>query len=53
MLAEIGLTGKVSLPKANVSKDRGGGYRDYYSEASRALVADWYAPEIRHFGYEF
>ncbi len=53
VLAEIGLTGQVTLPKANVSKARDGTFRDYYTEASRALVADWYAPEIRHFGYEF
>ena len=52
VLAEIGLTGQVTLPKANVSKDRRG-YADYYEPASRQLVADWYGPEIRHFGYEF
>lgn len=53
VLAAIGLTGKVELPRANVSRDRKGSYRDYYTEASKALVADWYAPEIRHFGYTF
>jgi hypothetical protein len=53
VLAEIGLGGQVELPRANVSKDRSGSYRDYYDERSRALMADWYAPEIKHFGYEF
>lgn len=53
VLGEIGLADQVELPRANVSKDRSGSYRDYYDERSRALVADWYAPEIRHFGYEF
>lgn len=58
VLATLGLTGRVHLPRANVSKgrtaaDRAGGYRDYYSDASRELIAAWYQPEIRHFGYEF
>lgn len=53
VLADIGLTDKVVLPKANVSKDRAKGYREYYTEASRALITEWYQPEIRHFGYEF
>lgn len=53
VLGRIGLTGQVSLPKANVSKDRKGSYRDYYTPESRALVAEWYRPEIEHFSYEF
>ncbi len=58
VLTEIGLSGQVSLPKANVSKvrspkDDAAAYRAYYTDASRALVAEWYQPEIRHFGYEF
>ena len=52
VLLQIGLAGRVALPRANVSKDRGA-YREYYGDASRGLVADWYTPEIRHFGYEF
>ena len=52
VLLQIGLAGRVALPRANVSKDRST-YRDYYGDASRGLVADWYQPEIRHFGYEF
>jgi hypothetical protein len=53
VLAEIGLAGQVELPRTNVSRGRSGSYRDAYTQATRALVADWYAPEIRHFGYEF
>ena len=53
VLAEIGLAGEVSLPRANVSKGRQGSYRDYYSEKARDLVSSWYAPEIAHFGYSF
>jgi Sulfotransferase family len=52
VLAEIGLKDQVSLPQANVSRDRGR-YRDYYDEATRDLVAAWYASEIAHFAYEF
>lgn len=58
VLAEIGLSGQVHLPRANVSKsrtaeDRAKGYREAYTDASRAVVAAWYQPEIRHFGYSF
>jgi hypothetical protein len=53
VLAKLGLSGRVTLPRENVSRSRKGSYRDVYSESSRALIADWYAPEIAHFGYEF
>jgi hypothetical protein len=53
ILEALGLRGKVVLPRENVSKGRKGVYRDYYTPASRDLVAAWYAPEIAHFGYEF
>jgi hypothetical protein len=36
-----------------VSRSRKGDYRDAYTPELRDLVADWYAPEIRHFGYHF
>ncbi len=53
VLERIGLKGQVGLPRANVSRSRSGGYREYYDDKSRALIADWYAPEIRQFGYQF
>ena len=53
VLARIGLTGKVELPKVNVSKGRSTSYREYYTEADKALVSEWYAREIAHFGYAF
>jgi hypothetical protein len=53
VLDRIGLAGQVALPRENVSRSRTGSYRDYYSETSRELIAGWYAPEIRHFGYTF
>ncbi len=52
-VSRIGLQGDVTLPLANVSdkpKDR---YREYYSDWSKALVADWYGREIADFGYAF
>lgn len=53
VLNTIGLSGEVTLPRENVSKGRRGTYRDLYTDASQALIAGWYAPEIRHFDYTF
>jgi len=53
VLQRLGLADQVSLPRENVSKGRSGSYHDLYNDESRALVADWYAPEIAHFGYKF
>ena len=53
VLARIGLTGQIELPKVNVSKGRAAGYRETYTDADRELVAQWYAREIAHCGYEF
>ena len=52
-LQTIGLDTQMALPRANVSdkpKDR---YREFYNERTRALVAGWYAPEIKAHGYTF
>lgn len=48
----VGLGDGVRLPKVNVSEAHKG-YRDFYTEATRRLVGDWYRREIEHFGYEF
>jgi hypothetical protein len=53
VLDAIGLGGRLELPRTNVSKGREGSYHRFYDDASRAVVADWYRPEISHFGYEF
>lgn len=53
VLDRIGLSGKLELKQTNVSKDKRTDYRTYYNDASRQLVADWYAREIAAFGYEF
>lgn len=53
VLEAIGLKGQLELPRTNVSKGRDGSYHHFYNDTSRAIVADWYRPEISHFGYEF
>ena len=53
VLQAIGLAGQVALPRENVSRTRRGSYRDVYTASTKALVAEWYAPEISHFGYTF
>lgn len=41
----------VDLPHVNVSPH--GGYRDYYDDETRAIVAGLYAADISLFGYQF
>lgn len=57
VLQRIGLVGQVQLPRVNVNRKRREGaeiaYREYYSDADRDFVAQTYAREIAHFGYEF
>ena len=53
VLSRIGLEGEVSLARENRSATRREDYRGYYDDKNKALVADWYAREIAHFGYEF
>ncbi len=53
-LQEIGLEEKIALPKANVSnKKDGSGYRQFFTDETRDMMAEWYAPEISKFGYKF
>ena len=50
----IGIKQKIPLPISNVSKKKDvRGYRQYYTDETRDLVAEWYAPEIAAFGYKF
>lgn len=53
VLGRLGLSGEVELPRVNASARQEGSYRAYYTEATRDLIASWYAPEIREFGYRF
>ena len=52
VLDRVGLAGRTALPRLNrTSKEAG--YRSYYDDRLRDLVAEWYAPEIAAFGYAF
>lgn len=53
VLATLGLTGKVNLPRTNVSAGKRTDYRSYYDEESKAMIGAWYEREIKTFGYEF
>ncbi len=53
-LQGIGIEEKIMLPKANVSKKKDGAtYRQFFTDETRDMMADWYAPEIAKFGYKF
>jgi hypothetical protein len=55
-LVKAGVAGcGLKVPHTNVTpnKDEARGYRSYYSRDTRALVADWYQPEIALLGYGF
>ena len=50
----IGLPEEIELPMTNVSpEERGLDYRSFYTDQSRDLMAEWYAREIKAFGYQF
>ena len=57
VLERLDLNGQVELPRVNVNRKRRQGqdiaYREYYTDETRDLIAQLYAPEIAHFGYEF
>jgi hypothetical protein len=52
VLDVIGVNNTGPLPQLNVF-GKGEGYRDLYSDKTRRLVEEWYAPEIKAFGYQF
>ena len=54
-LARAGVKQTIEVPRTNVTagRDRSLGYRSYYTPQTEALVAEWYAPEIALWGYEF
>ena len=50
----LGLPGEPRLPRAKGgSRPKGPSYAAYYDDASRAHVAELFAPAIEDFGYEF
>ena len=52
---EIGVKRRIEVPRTNVGRDRDGvrDYRALYTDETKALVAEWYAPEIKLLGYGF
>ena len=43
----------VAFDLPHVNRSAHGHYRDYYSEATKAVVAERFARDIAHFGYRF
>ena len=54
-LAAAGIRRHLEIPRTNVTPQRDATrhYSSYYSTHTKALVADWYAPEIAALGYAF
>ena len=50
---QLDLPGKPDLPRAKGNARPAGHYRELYTDASRARVADVFADTIEAFGYEF
>ena len=50
-----GAPGQLKLPRTNITpnRDTGRDYRSYYSDDTKAVVAEWYRSEISLFGYGF
>jgi hypothetical protein len=50
-----GVGRRVAAPRTNITanKDAGRDYRSYYAPDTKALVAEWYEPEIALLGYGF
>ena len=54
VLQELGVGRILDVPRSNVTRDRDpGDYRSLYSDETREIVAEWYAPEIKLLGYRF
>jgi hypothetical protein len=52
VVERLGLSGELSLPKANAS-ERPSSYREFYTNDSRDMIGSWYKREIDLFGYTF
>ena len=55
VLQELGVGRTLEVPRSNVTRDRDAAsdYRSLYSDETRQIVAEWYAPEIKLLGYRF
>jgi hypothetical protein len=54
-LADAGVQQKPEIPRSNITRGRKRdlAYQNDFTPPTRDLVAEWYAPEIALFGYEF
>lgn len=54
-LRAIGVDRTLAVPQSNVTPNKAErkDYRSYYTPKTEALVAEWYAPEIKLLGYGF
>lgn len=41
------------LERKNVSRDAGASYRNFYTETTIQVIADWYASDLQMFGFDF
>jgi len=51
LVADLGISGEVELPRKRAYAPDRPPYASHYSDATRDLVARWYAREIAAFGY--
>jgi hypothetical protein len=49
----IGVDKPIEIPRINVTNDREGDYREYYTPRARAIVERVFAPDLARFGYSF
>lgn len=49
----LGMENPPELPAVNVTRNRQGSYRGYYSRSNRRLVERVFAPDLQKFGYRF
>jgi hypothetical protein len=54
-LERAGVKQRLDIPRSNVTRGRKRDrvYQNDFTPPTRDLVAEWYAPEIALFGYEF
>ena len=55
ILQQVGVTERIEVPHTNKTptRDPEADYRAYYTDRTKALVAEWYAPEIELLKYRF
>ena len=49
---ELGLPNSINIPTVNKSS-KAANYKEYYTDVTRQLIAEWYSSEIEMCGYKF